>query len=293
MSELQRLNFSEHNTLEIVSDSEVFSDSSSVYCEPALSWHAEGFPVFISKDKLSHCDEYADADPYTVAVNIDSEFHRRRIDLTVALVKQALAGVKANSVNVLDVGCGQGHITDRLRQALPETKIYAMDYSVSAVAYAHKHFPDIEFAVADAYALPYETHLFDVVVCNNIWEHVPDPLYLLARIKRVLKPGGHIVISTPSRYRLSNLLNVLRGKPVKLMSKYHVTEYSVGQVKEQLAFGGFDVVSALSRPSAAWSFKSNLARRVFSKLIAWVGSHHRLEETIFYLAQKRTPTRSL
>jgi hypothetical protein len=74
------------------------------------------------------------------------------------------------------------------------------------------------------------------------------------------------------------------------MSQHHVTEYTVGQIKEQLAYGGFQVKKVVSRPISAGSLKANIARMVFSKLISMVGSHHQLEETVFYLAQETTDT---
>ena len=67
------------------------------------------------------------------------------------------------------------------------------------------------------------------------------PLQMLKKIERSLKPGGHLIISTPSRYRLPNLIRVLVGKPIVLGSRQHVTEYSVGQVMEQLKYLGYEV----------------------------------------------------
>jgi hypothetical protein len=72
------------------------------------------------------------------------------------------------------------------------------------------------------------------------------------------------------------------------MSRLHVTEYTVGQVKEQLAYGGFEVRRILSRAISAGSIKANVAKWIFSQLISLVGSHHQLEATVFYLAQETT-----
>jgi 2-polyprenyl-3-methyl-5-hydroxy-6-metoxy-1,4-benzoquinol methylase len=238
---------------------------------------------------LKVSDEYADSDPYTVEQNINSEFHTRRIELTVELVREAVS-LRQNTPQILDLGCGQGHFTEKIRQALIGAKVTGLDYSVSAIEYAHEHFPEIDFEVGDAYESPYARSFFDVVVCNNLWEHVPDPLFLLSRIKRTVKPGGYLIISTPSRYRIGNLVRILRGKPVALISRHHVTEYTVGQVKEQLAYGGFEVKRVLSRPISAGSLKANVARMVFSKFISMVGSHHQLEATVFYLAQEAAST---
>lgn len=259
-------------------------DWSRLYGNRRFARHPKGFKVFLSPDKLVVSDEYAQADPYSVEQGIDSDFHARRIEITVELVREALAQ-RGQGAEILDIGCGQGHITERIRQAVSGAKVTGLDYSVSAIQYAHEHFPEIDFSVGDAYECPYKQGLFDVVVCNNLWEHVPDPLFLLSRIKRSVKPGGHLIISTPSRYRLGNLLRVMMGKTVLFMSQHHVTEYSVGQVKEQLAYGGFEVRKVASKPISAGSLKANIARKLLSSIVSITGSHHQLEATVFYLAK--------
>ncbi|MFW6012077.1 MAG: class I SAM-dependent methyltransferase [bacterium] len=246
--------------------------------------HPKGFPIFLPPDRLASSDEYADFDPYAVAENINSEFQARRIELTIDLVNEAVPQA-GRPPRILDLGCGQGHITDRIRQVTHEAEVTGLDYSVSAIEYAHERFPKTSFAVGDARDNLFAPRYFDIVVCNNLWEHVPDPLSLLGRIIQVLKPGGYLVMSTPSRYRFSNLVRVLRGASVAFMSQYHVTEYTVGQVKEQLAYGGFEVVRITSRPIGAGGWKAKVARFVFSQLVSIVGSHHQLEATVFYLAQ--------
>jgi len=247
--------------------------------------HPKGFPIFLPSDELAACDEYSDSDPYTVEQNIDGDFHNRRVNLTVNLLREALnyAGGKPR---VLDLGCGQGHITEQMRIAFPEAELSGLDYSLSAIEYAHDHFPGIDFSVGNAYCAPYVEGYFDVVVCNNLWEHVADPLLLLKRISTILKSDGFLIISTPSRYRLANLLRILQGKPVTLMSKHHVTEYSVGQVIEQLSYGEFRVTKIASKPIKLNKFKAEMARQIISIVIKLVGSHHQLEATVFYLARK-------
>ena len=247
--------------------------------------HAKGFKIFLDSQDIADCDEYRDSDPYTVSTNIDSEFHDRRVKLTIDLINEVVAG-SGRLARILDLGCGEGHITEKIRQSLNLSCVIGVDYSVSAIEYAHVNFPQVEFIVADAYDPPFEDNFLDLVVCNNLWEHVADPLALLASISRVIKPSGFLVISTPSRYRLSNLFRVLRGKPVVFMSKHHVTEYTVGQVAEQLAWGGFEVKKIISKQILEGSYKARIAKGIFSLLIGFIGSRHQLESTVFYLAQK-------
>ncbi|MBK8401756.1 MAG: hypothetical protein IPL29_12075 [Propionivibrio sp.] len=76
------------------------------------------------------------------------------------------------------------------------------------------------------------------------------------------------------------------------MSKLHVTEYSVGQVLEQLRFAGMEakiVDEPLQGPTGGVlrfvAFK--LAVPIIRGILRLVGSHHSPEETVFYLARKR------
>lgn len=249
--------------------------------------HPKDFMIFLAPEELDVSDEYAGSDPYTVEQNINNEFHERRISLTLKLLREGIKN-KQGKIRVLDLGCGQGHITEKIRLALPDEEITGLDYSVSAIEYARDHFPEIDFAVGNAYKCPYSNEYFDMVVCNNLWEHVPDPLLLLNQMSAVLKPGGSLIVSTPSRYRLNNLVKILLGKPVVFMSDQHITEYTVGQVIEQLRYGGFTVTQMASKPIKLGSIKAELVRWLISKIISLVGSHHQLESTIFYLAQKQT-----
>lgn len=277
--------YKNNRPLNLELDGCALTDWDRLYGKSLFARHPKGFKIFLSPDKIAASDEYSISDPYTVGKNIATEFHKRRIELTVDLVREAVSLIQGNP-QILDLGCGQGHITEKLRQVFNSAEFTGLDYSISAIDYAHEHYPWIDFAVGDAYESPYALNFFDVVVCNNLWEHVPDPLFLLSRIDRILKPGGFIIVSTPSRYRLHNLLRVLIGKSVAFMSQHHITEYSVGQVIEQLRYGRFQLRKISSRPIISSNPKAELARRLITMMISLVGSHHHLEATVFYLAQK-------
>lgn len=243
----------------------------------------EPFPVYLTAEEVARSDEYAGGDPYSVETKSNSQFQRRRFDLTLDLLRSV-----GRLDRILDVGCGEGHITAEIKRQFPEAEVHGLDYSLSAIRRAHAAYSEVSFSVADAVKSPYPDGEFDVVVCNNLWEHVSDPIGMLLRMKGVLRPGGSVIISTPSRYRTSNLVRVLTGRKVVFMSSLHVTEYSVGQVKEQLAYGGFDATKAVSRVIDPGSMRRRVAQTVFATWRAITGSHHELEATVFYLAKLRT-----
>ena len=254
----------------------------------SFAFDPRGFLVFVPARQLASCNEYEVGDPYSVAANLQGSFHVQRVEITARLI--SLVAPSDGHFRLLDIGCGEGHLTSRYHQRYPAAEITALDYSISAISRAVEKYPGIDFVVADAYNPPHCDGYFDVVVCNNLWEHVPDPLRLLSGISRVLKPLGSLVISTPSRYRLYNLLRVVRGRLAERNS-HHVTEYTVGQVLEQLEYGGFQVRSVVGQPmNARIDGLRSLARegvgRILQAYLRLVGSHHQLGSTVFYLAAK-------
>jgi len=254
--------------------------------------HPNGFPVFLKPAELNLSDEYRDGDPYSASEGLEKwpAFQNRRLQTTLRVLGDALSSI-SNNPSILDVACGEGVITAEIKKRFSNADVCGIDYSISAIEAAARQHGDIEFSVGDAYRLPYAPDSFDVAVLNNIWEHVPDPLRLLEGVKRVLKPGGYVIISTPSRYRFRNMVRVCLGLPVVFMSKLHVTEYTVGQVLEQLRFAGMDAKvfdEPLRGPAGGMlrfiAFK--LAVPTIRMMLRIAGSHHSPEETVFYLARK-------
>ena len=245
--------------------------------------HQNGFYIFLKPDEISKSDEYSENDPYTVIENLNSSFHQRRLNCTLELLKDM---PKFENSKLLDLGCGQGHFTDVIKKTYTNYEVFGLDYSISAIDFANSNFKNIDFVVANAYSPPYPNEYFDVVVLNNIWEHVPDPLNLLKSISRVLKPNGNLIISTPSRYRLTNLIKALLGKKIIFMSEHHVTEYTVGQVVEQLKFGGYDVKRIYSPTINEKRVILRIIKSLLSILLKLIKSKHILEATVFYSAVK-------
>ena len=260
--------------------------------------HPLGFSVFLRPSNIAGLDEYTSGDPYGVIGNESdlTPFHQRRLNCTIQLIERAI-GPTAHKPRILDIACGAGHITAEISKRWPSADISAIDCSLTAIAQASRMYTGIDFAVADAFAPPYASAEFDVVVLNNIWEHVTDPLRLLEAAGRVLKPDGTVIISTPSRYRLSNIVRVLTGRPVKLISKHHVTEYSVGQVIEQLRYCGYET-TVLNHPAKlpTSTLSSYLVQRMVTPLVrlylSLCGSHHSIEWTVFYSARKTNESSS-
>jgi SAM-dependent methyltransferase len=101
-----------------------------------------------------------------------------------------------DDLRVLEVACGTGIVTRRLRQALPEgATLVATDLNEPMLAEARTRVPleGIEWRQADALELPFEDDAFDVYVCQFGLMFLPDKAEGLREARRVLAPGGRLV----------------------------------------------------------------------------------------------------
>jgi SAM-dependent methyltransferase len=103
---------------------------------------------------------------------------------------------------VLDFGCYDGYLVRRLR-ALNKVRGVGIDISPRAIALARQAaeqegLDGLEFIVTDGANLPFPNDSFDVVICSEILEHVPDLDAVLAEIARVLVKGGRLYATMPN-----------------------------------------------------------------------------------------------
>jgi SAM-dependent methyltransferase len=75
-------------------------------------------------------------------------------------------------------------------------KVHAIDFSGEVVELARRLTPDAEIRQADAQDLPFPDESFDAVTCGFGLMHVPDPRRVLEEMRRVLRPGGRLAVST-------------------------------------------------------------------------------------------------
>jgi ubiquinone/menaquinone biosynthesis C-methylase UbiE len=101
-----------------------------------------------------------------------------------------------DGLRVLELACGTGIVTRRLREALGDSgTIVATDLSEPMVAYARDAVPapGIEWQAADAQALAFDDGSFDVVVCQFGFMFLPDKVQGFSEARRVLRPGGLLI----------------------------------------------------------------------------------------------------
>lgn len=109
-------------------------------------------------------------------------------------------------IAILDVGCGGGFLSNEL--ARQGYKVTGVDLSPESLEVARRHdlTGKVEYAVADAYKLPYPDQSFDVITAMDFLEHVDRPEEVIMEFSRVLKPNGLFFFHTFNRNPVSWLV---------------------------------------------------------------------------------------
>jgi SAM-dependent methyltransferase len=108
---------------------------------------------------------------------------------------------RCTGMTVLEAGCGEGYGADLL--AGVARRVVALDYDALAAAHAARCYPCLEVARTNLVALPVRDGGVDVVVSLQVIEHLWEQERFLRECRRVLRPGGALLLSTPNRITFS------------------------------------------------------------------------------------------
>ncbi|MGH1561548.1 class I SAM-dependent methyltransferase [Mumia sp. DW29H23] len=97
---------------------------------------------------------------------------------------------------LLDVGCGAGWLTDRLRAY---GEVVGIDLADEVVARTRERLPDVTLIAGDFLQVDLPDESFDVIVSCEVLSHVADQRAFVDRCHRLLKPGGFLMIATQNR----------------------------------------------------------------------------------------------
>ena len=159
---------------------------------------------YFNADEIPWAVKYAiEAEQLRIARHFDRTAHEYAptIPITDGRVQAILSEIGEVS-RVLDAGCGKGRYAALIKQYRPSAKVFAVDVSVEML----RHVPDgIETQVASIQDLPYADGSFDLVICVEALEHVPNPQGALVEMARVLAPGGRLLIIDKNRAKQGSL----------------------------------------------------------------------------------------
>lgn len=107
--------------------------------------------------------------------------------------------IAPDTASLLDVGCNTGDFLETLRLRYPRMELAGVDINEPAIATAKSKVPDAHIQQGFGFDLPFPDNRFDCVTCIEVIEHVPQQFraQLISEMRRVLKPGGLMMIRCP------------------------------------------------------------------------------------------------
>lgn len=150
------------------------------------------------------------------------EDRQRKASTMLAVLREAL-GDRVADANVLNLGCSTGIIDEYLAGHVATMVGVDIDEPAIALAISRRKAPNVEFHLDDAMHLSFADARFDVVICSQVYEHVPDPQRMMGEIYRVLRPGGVCYFAATNRWALiekHHRLPFLSWLPSSLADRY-------------------------------------------------------------------------
>jgi ubiquinone/menaquinone biosynthesis C-methylase UbiE len=143
-------------------------------------------------------------------------YYERSHPLIRRLERQRLAAIVDLAAprpgeRVLEVGCGAGHVLERF-EGVSRTGI---DLSSGMLSRIRRRLGGtVRLARGSGDALPFADGAFDIVVCTEVLEHVPDPESVVKELVRVAGPAGRVVVSIPNEVNIDRAKRAMRSLPL-------------------------------------------------------------------------------
>lgn len=151
-----------------------------------------------------------------------------------------------NSKKVLDVGCFTGVLGEILVKK--KNDVYGVDLSRTALAVAEKRGIKVKTGDLEE-GIPFKDSFFDVVIGAEVIEHLADTDFFIKEVRRVLKDGGILILTTPNLVSLGRRISYLFGKDGFHEASYafppgaggHLRYFNKGMLTAFLSYYGFKV----------------------------------------------------
>ena len=150
---------------------------------------------------------------------------------------------------ILDAGCGIGYYSFELVTKFC-CNVNGVDIDLEDIELAKQiikktHVSNVEFSVCDISELKFDDETFDKVIFSEVLEHIADDINVLNELHRVLKPHGHLILSTPHVDIMEEYTEQkpkIYKKPLNIKGGHVRNGYSFESLSKMLNDTGFDVV---------------------------------------------------
>ena len=152
-------------------------------------------------------------------------------------MKQLTDFFEGKQVNrILDVGTGTGDFVKVLKNVFPKAEITGVDPLETSLEEAKRSYPDVHFQKMTGEKLAFENNQFDVVSISMALHHLPDIQAAFSEMKRVLKPGGWIIVNelvsdglNPAQ-EVHKMLHHFRSNIDRMLGEHHREAFTRAEI---------------------------------------------------------------
>jgi 2-polyprenyl-6-hydroxyphenyl methylase/3-demethylubiquinone-9 3-methyltransferase len=169
-------------------------------------------------------------------------------------------------LSILDLGCGGGILSEALAKQGASVCGVDIEQKLIDVAKQHAHESGliIDYQVADITTFKHKK--FDAIVCMEMLEHVEDPQKIIKACHRLLKPGGHLFLSTINRTLKAYFELILMGEYVLRLLPRQTHDYKAfikpAEMFEYLRLNDFELKNIEGMSYQPFSRKAQLTASV-------------------------------
>lgn len=163
-----------------------------------------------------------------------------------------LVDSKCTEVNkrIIDIGCGEGILIEKILQMFPEKEIIGIDPSKENIEICKAH--NLKVYHGSVYSLPFNDLSVDCVLLIEVIEHLDHPDKAISEIKRILKKNAFFIILFPHDiiFKYSRIITF------KLKEAFydsgHVKQWTPKEMHKFLVLNGFEIISRKNLPCHIW-----------------------------------------
>ncbi len=151
--------------------------------------------------------------------------------------------------NILDVGCGFGLLSKKLKKTYPKLDLYGIEHAKEASQSSQEILKLLQCNIEDIASIKrkLKTQKFDVIIFSDVLEHLYDPVEIIKSYKSFLKQDGTIVVTVPNIANIFSRIALLFGyfnySETGVMDKTHIRFFNRKNLKQLAKESDLKIVS--------------------------------------------------
>jgi SAM-dependent methyltransferase len=175
----------------------------------------------------------------TVRGNAENLFRHLQYSIWRRELRRFIGGHSAARLRIVDVGCGPGFLLRCFARWFHGAQLIGVDQSQALLEIAQARCETMNALIGDACALPLANGSADVAFALHVVEHLEEPGQFFAEARRVVRPGGLLVIATPNAEGLG--ARIMGRKWIGFSDPTHISLHGPSYWSEMLDRSGFEI----------------------------------------------------